>query len=73
MLLDCLKLRKIQKVKTWVLERQKEKNWCFYQNVYCVAVKKSRFIKKQETSGLLSSLRIKSPLRQIPLVDPVLF
>ena len=30
--------------------------------------KKSRFIKEQEVSGLLSSLRIKTPLSQIPLV-----
>ena len=35
--------------------------------------KKSRFIKEQEASGLLSSLRIKTPLRRIPLVGPLLF
>ena len=32
--------------------------------------KKSRFIKEQEASGLLSSLRIKTPLSKIPLVSP---
>ena len=35
--------------------------------------KKSKFIKKQEASGLLSSLGIKTHLRKIPLVGPVLF
>ena len=34
--------------------------------------KKLRFIKDQEASGLLSSLRITTPLSQIPLVDPLL-
>ena len=35
--------------------------------------KKSKFIKKQEANELLSSLGIKTPLRKIPLVGPLLF
>ena len=35
--------------------------------------KKSKFIKQQEASGLLSSLGIKTPLSKIPLLGPVLF
>ena len=35
--------------------------------------KKSKFIKKQEASGLLSKLRIKTPLSKIPLLGDVLF
>ena len=35
--------------------------------------KKSKFFKKQEASGLLSSLGIKTPLSKIPLLDNVLF
>ena len=35
--------------------------------------KKSKFIKQQEASGLLSSLGIKVPLIKIPLVGPLLF
>ena len=35
--------------------------------------KKSKFIKKQEASGLLSSLGIKAPLNKIPLLGPLLF
>ena len=35
--------------------------------------KKSKFIKKQEPSGLLSKLGIKTPLSKIPLLGNVLF
>ena len=35
--------------------------------------KKSKSIKEQEASRLLSSLGIKTPLRKIPLVGPLLF
>ena len=34
--------------------------------------KKSKFIKEQEASGLLSSLGIKTLLSKIPLVGPLL-
>ena len=36
-------------------------------------VKKSKFIKKQEPSGLLSSSEIKTLLNKVPLLDPLLF
>ena len=35
--------------------------------------KKSKFIKKQELSGLLSKLGIKTPLSKIPILGDVLF
>ena len=35
--------------------------------------KKSKFIKKQEASGLLSKLGIKTPLSKIPILGDVLF
>ena len=35
--------------------------------------KKSKFIKKQEANGLLSSLGTKTPSSKITLVDPLLF
>ena len=35
--------------------------------------KKSRFIKKQEASGILSSLGLKTPLTKIPLLGDILF
>ena len=34
---------------------------------------KLKFIKKQEASGLLSSLGIKTPLSKTPLLGPLLF
>ena len=34
--------------------------------------KKARFVEKQETSGLLSNLEIKTPLNKILLVGPLL-
>ena len=35
--------------------------------------KKSKFIKKQEASGILSSLGLKTPLSKIPLFGDILF
>ena len=35
--------------------------------------KKSRFIKKQEARGILSSLGLKTPLNKIPLLSNILF
>ena len=35
--------------------------------------KKSRFIKNQETSGILSNLGLKTPLNKIPLLGDILF
>ena len=35
--------------------------------------KKSRFIKKQEAKGILSSLGLKTPLNKIPLLGDILF
>ena len=35
-------------------------------------IKKSRFVKEQEAKGLLSNLRIKTPLSKIPLFNVLL-
>ena len=35
--------------------------------------KKSRFVKKQEAKGLLSSLGLKTPLNKIPLLGDTLY
>ena len=35
--------------------------------------KKSKFIKKQEASGILSNLGLKAPLNKIPLLGDILF
>ena len=34
---------------------------------------KSKFLKEQKVRGLLSSLGIRTPLSQIPLLSPLLF
>ena len=38
-----------------------------------LAVRKSRFMKKQEAKRILSSLGLKTPLRKIPLESDILF
>ena len=35
--------------------------------------KKSKFIKKQEVSGILSSVGIRTPLNKIPVLGDILF
>ena len=35
--------------------------------------KKSKFITKQETSGILSSVGIRAPLNKIPVLGDILF
>ena len=35
--------------------------------------KKSKFIKKQEASGILSKLGLRTPLNKIPLLGDILF
>ena len=35
--------------------------------------KKSKFIKNQETKGLLSNLGIRTPLSKVPLLGDILF
>ena len=35
--------------------------------------KKSRFMKNQEAKGLLSNLRIKTPLNKVPILSDILF
>ena len=38
---------------------------CYHRNVLYVVIKKSRFIKEQESKGILSSLGFKLPLSKI--------
>ena len=40
--------------------------------IWSVWLKKTKIIKEQEASVLLSSLEIKTPLSKIPLVGPLL-
>ena len=45
---------------------------CYHQNVLCHTIK-SKFIKKQEAKGILSSLVLKTSLKKVPLLDDTLF
>ena len=69
----CLKYReKADSKKLEVVKMKKWKNNGFIKLFGCNN-KKSRFIKEQEASGLLSSLEIKSLSSQISLVGTYLF
>ena len=46
---------------------------CYYPKCSVRGSKKSRFIKKQEASGILRSLRLKVLLNKIPLFCDILF
>ena len=54
------------------ITKKKQKKYPFSKCAVCDS-KKSKFIKEQEASGLLSSLGIKLPLRKLYLVGPPLF
>ena len=75
MLSNCLKCRKNTESKNPSTKRTKNgRRMHLSKCAVCVHHhKKSKFIKQQEASGLLSSLGIKAPLRKIPLVGPLLF
>ena len=73
MLSSCLKCRKNTDNKKTKVVRNKEGRIMVTSNRVVCSSKKSRFIKEQEASELLSSLAIRTPSSQIPLVGPILF
>ena len=73
MLSYCLKCRKNTESKNPKVARTKNGRIMLLSKCAVCDSKKSKFIKQQETSGLLSSLGIKTPLSKIPLVGPLLF
>ena len=66
MLSYCLKCRKNTESKNPNIGKTKNKK------IMLDSIK-SKFIKQQKASGLLSSLGIKTPSNKIPLLDPLLF
>ena len=71
--LYCLKCKKYTKnINRQVSSTSNGKLMILSKCAICGA-KKSRFIKKQEAKGILSSLGIKTPLSKIPLLGDVLF
>ena len=68
MLSYCLKCRKNTESKTPKVVRTKNGRIMLLSKCAVCNSKKSKFIKEQEARGLLSSIRIKTPLSQIPLL-----
>ena len=73
MLSHCLKCRKNTKSKNPIVARTKNGRIVLLSKCEVCDNKKSKFIKHHEASGLLSSLRIKTPLTKIPLAGFFLF
>ena len=73
MLLYCLKCRRNKKNKNPKVAWTKNGRIMLLSKCPVCDSKKSKFIKQQEANGLLSSLRIKTPLSTISLVGPLLF
>ena len=69
----CLKCRKNTESKNPKVARRKNGRIMFLSNCVVCNSKKSKFLKQQEASELLSSLEIKTPLSKIPLVGLFLF
>ena len=68
MFLYCLKYRKNLESKNPTVVRAKNGRIMLLSKCAVCGSKKYNFMKVQEASGLLSSLRIKTPLNKIPLL-----
>ena len=69
----CLKCRKdTENINPRVSNTSNSKTMILSKCAICGS-KKSRFIKKQEASGILSSLGLKTPLSKVPLLNDILF
>ena len=73
MLSYCLKFRKNSEFKNPKVVRRKHGRIMLLSKCAVYGSKQLKFIKEQETSGLLSNLGIKTPLSKTPLVGPLLF
>ena len=69
----CLKCTKIAESKNPKVSRKPPGRIMLLSKCAVCDSKKSKFMKQQEASGLLSSLGTKTPLSKIPLVVPLLF
>ena len=73
MLSYCLKCRKNKESKNPKVARTENGRIMILSKCTVCDSKNPKLIKQQEASGLLSSLEIKTPLRKIPSVGPLLF
>ena len=65
MISHCLKCRKTTESKNLKVAKTKKKRIMLLSKCEVCNSKKSKFIKQQEASGLLSNLEIKTPLKKI--------
>ena len=65
----CLAYRKYTKSINPKIVRNRQSRSMIKSNYAVCGSKKSRFIKEQQTSGLLSNLGIKTPLSKVPLLN----
>ena len=73
MLLYCLKCRKSTERRNPKAVRTKSEKIMLLSKCAVCNSKKSKFIRERESSGLLSNLGKKTPLRKISLLGPLLF
>ena len=69
----CLKCRKNRESENPKVVRTKNGRIILLSTCEVYDVKRSKFIKEQEATGLLSRLGIKTSLNEIPLLGPLLF
>ena len=69
----CLKFRKNTETKNPKVVKTKNKRIMLLSKCAVCDSKKSKFIKEQEATRLFTSLGIRTPLSEIPLVGPLLF
>ena len=69
----CLKCRKNTESKNAKVARTKNGRIMLLSKCAMCDSEKSKLIKHQEASGILSTLGIKTPLSKIPIVGPLLF
>ena len=69
----CMKFRKNTKSKNPEIVKAKNGRIMALSRCAVCKYKKSKFIEEQEATGLLSSLKITTSLRQIPSLGPFLF
>ena len=65
----CLVCRDYTKSINQKIVRNRQKRYIIQSNCATCGSKKSRFVKGQKALGIISNLRIKTPLSQVPLLN----
>ena len=65
----CLVRKKYTKSNNPKIVRNRQNRLMIQPNCATCGIKKSRFIKEQQTVGILSNLGIKTPLSKVPLLN----